>query len=348
MLVRADAGVGIGTGHVMRCLALAQAWRDRGGPVAFATNALPEEIEKRLAAEGIDLLRLDEPPGGASDARRTAEFGAAIGAAWAVVDGYGFMATYRRTLRQSGLRLLLLEDIRGERSAADVILNPTPDAASPASERTEASPRLLLGTAYVPLRREFRRWRGWSRPAADPAARILLTMGGSDPDNATLTALRAIERLHRTGLEVRVVVGPANPHGTVLARQVETLRFDVRLERPSEAMPDLMAWADLAITAAGSTCWELAFMGVPMIAVVLAENQRRIAESLCGAGAAVSAGWADVSEPGTLAAAIDATISSRQAREQMSRCGRDLVDGLGAERATGELQAAFVEGAGAR
>jgi spore coat polysaccharide biosynthesis predicted glycosyltransferase SpsG len=113
-------------------------------------------------------------------------------------------------------------------------------------------------------------------------------------------------------------------------------------------MSDWMAWADVAVTAAGSTCWELAFMGVPMVTLVLAENQVRIAASLSAAGAAVSAGWANDVEPGAMAAAIDAMVSSRQAREQMSRCGRDLVDGLGAERVTAVLEGAMVEGVEAR
>lgn len=348
MLVRADAGLDIGAGHVMRCLALAQAWRDRGGPVAFAVSSLPPPIEPLLAAEGIDLLRLGEPAGGAGDALRTAELAAAIGAAWVVVDGYGFGVAYRRALRQSGVRLLLIEDVEGERGEADVVLNPNAHAAPLVSESAEGPPRLLLGTAYAPLRREFRRFRGWSRSIADPGARILVTMGGSDPDNATLTALQAIEQLGRPGLEVRVVVGPANPHRAVLAREAGAGRCDVRLEPPSMAMPDLMAWADLAVTAAGSTCWELAFMGVPMVTVVLAENQLRIAESLSAAGAAVSAGRAGALEPRALAAAVDATVSSREIREQMSRRGRSLVDGLGAERVTEELQTTMVEGARAR
>lgn len=338
MLIRADASVGIGTGHVMRCLALAQAWRDRGGSVEFTARALPEALEKRLESEGIRCLRLSEPTGGAGDARHTAEFVAASGAAWAVVDGYRFGATYRRTLRQSGVRLLFFEDVCGERSQADAVLNPGVHTDSGTAPGVDERPRLLLGASYAPLRREFRAFRGWTRPLESPAKRILVTLGGSDPGNATSLVLGAVGRLKAGGLQIRAVVGPANPHRAALEREVRGAPCDIRLEDPSVGMPELMAWADLAITAAGSTCWELAFMGVPMVTVVLAENQRLIDQSLSASGAAVSVGRLEDLEPHVLAGVVEALISSDGDRLRMSRRGRALVDGLGAERVTDELQ----------
>ncbi len=338
ILIRADAGARIGAGHVMRCLALAQAWRDRGGSAAFATTGVPAEIARRLELEGVEPIPISGPAGAAADAAETARAAARLGAGWLVLDGYGFDPAYRVRVRGCGARILLLEDVPGDREGADVILNPgiRGDLEPPGSP---GLPRLLLGPAYAPLRREFREWRGRPRPRSEPDRNLLVTMGGSDPDNVTLVVLKALREIRQPDLRVRVLVGPANPHRETLARDAALLGEWVWLEPPSGAMADLMAWADLAITAAGSTCWELAFMGVAMITVVLAENQRPIAQTVGAAGAAVAAGDRAALESGSLAPAIATALSSDSELARMGRNGRALVDGLGAERVAGQLHA---------
>jgi len=100
----------------------------------------------------------------------------------------------------------------------------------------------------------------------------------------------------------------------------------------SKEMPMLMAWADLAITAGGSTCMELAFMGVPFLVIALAENQKQVMGGFANKGAAVALGWHADLEPIAMAAEIDALARDRSRRESFSRLGQALVDGLGARR----------------
>ena len=128
----------------------------------------------------------------------------------------------------------------------------------------EAHTRLLLGTRYVLLRREFWPWRGWRREIPAVARKVLVTLGGGDPDNVTLKVIRALAQVEIEGLEAVVVVGPANPHLEELQAAVKDTPHPIRLESNVTNMPELMAWADVAITAGGSTCWETAFMGLPI------------------------------------------------------------------------------------
>src|SRR5205809_6547913 len=94
--IRADASVAIGTGHVMRCLALAQAWRDAGGRVVFATNDLSPAIEPRLRSERIEVVKCNAVGGSAQDALQLEELSRAHHADWVVVDGCQFNAEYQR------------------------------------------------------------------------------------------------------------------------------------------------------------------------------------------------------------------------------------------------------------
>ena len=132
-------------------------------------------------------------------------------------------------------------------------------------------------------------------------------------------------------LEVMVVVGASNPHLHELQSATRNSQFVIRLVQNVADMPKLMAWADVAVSAGGSTCWEMAFMGLPNVILVLAENQRGIAEGLDNLGIALNLGWyAGISEV-ELAQALRILMSNPARRKAMSEEGRKLVDGTGAD-----------------
>lgn len=329
LLVRADANTHMGTGHVMRCLALAQAWQHAGGTAHFVCAEVPDGLATRLMAEGMVLHHLSQEPGGRQDAQRTVAIAQQVGATWVVEDGYHFGADYQRAIKDAGLRLLAIDDYgHAEHYVADLVLNQNICADESIYPNRETTTQLLLGTKYVLLRREFWSWRGWCRAIPDVARNILVTMGGGDPDNQTLKVIRAIQKIKEIDLSVVVVVGGGNPHLKVLEEAIAR-NPSIRLTQNAINMPELMAWADVAVSAGGSTCWELCFLGAPPLLLITAENQRHVAHGLASAGAAVNLGWHEELEIPVIANSLTEVILSAEQRIRLSENGRQLVKGTG-------------------
>ena len=339
LFIRADASDQIGTGHMMRCLALAQAWQDAGGQVVFAMAMKDPVIEARLRAEDMGVVYLPARPGSADDTTQTTALAQQESAAWVVVDGYHFGAECQQMIKDSGLNLLFIDDNgHAEHYYADLVLNQNISASAGLYANREPYTRLLLGTRYVLLRREFLRWQGWKREIPVVARKVLVTLGGADPDNVTLKVVRALDQVAVDGLEAVVVVGGSNPHYEQLQSAIRNSPFAIRLERNVTNMPELMAWADVAVTAGGSTCWELACMGLPNLVLVLADNQRSIAERLDAAGVAVNLGWYENLSPVKVAQALAQLMVAAGRRADMARYGRELVDCGGSDRVLTQLK----------
>jgi spore coat polysaccharide biosynthesis predicted glycosyltransferase SpsG len=167
-----------------------------------------------------------------------------------------------------------------------------------------------------------------------------VTLGAADPDNVTLKVITALEAITVPGLAVRVVVGPSNPHLEEIRREADRSAAKIEILCNVRDMPGLMSWADLAVTAGGSTCWELAFMGTPAVVMVVAENQRLIARGLEAAGMAVNLGeYRSLTRQG-LEEALRLLKADSGMRAQMSRRGKAMVDGLGAERVVSAIGSA--------
>lgn len=339
LLLRADASAAIGTGHVMRCLALAQAWQDAGGRATFACAEMPASLVNRLQAEGIETARVEAAAASSNDSTATAAIARTENAVWTVVDGYRFSPAYYGALRAEGVRILALDDMAHlERYPVDFLLNQNLNATSERYAGKAEAVNLLLGTRFALLRREFLHWRDHPRTYAREATRILVTFGGSDPENVTAKAIAALAMQQKPAFEARVVVGGCNEHLAALESLVGRSNGSIRLERDVRNMPELMAWADLAITAGGSTSWEMAFMGLPALMLVLSKDQEGVADSLQQRGVVLNLAWADRVSTEQLATAIHSLVNDSGLRQKMSEAGRRLVDGLGSQRVTQALK----------
>ena len=338
LLIRADASVAIGTGHVMRCLALAQAWQDAGGEVAFVMAEPMPAIRERLVSEKMQIVPLEVAPGGSLDARWTGDLARRLGAVWIAVDGYHFGAEYQRELKSAGVRVLFVDDNGHSGSyAADLVLNQNVYADESLYEKREPQTRLLLGSRYAMLRREFQSWREWKRTLPAVGEKVLVSMGGSDPGNATLVAISVLRAIKVDEFEVLVIAGGSNPHLDSLERAVRESRGRFRLTKDVTDMAPLLAWADVMLAAAGSICWEICAMAVPSILVVTAPNQVLAARRLAELGAAVSLSGPEEIATG-LSPLLKNLIESHGMRQELSlRAGR-LVDMDGAARVVQALQ----------
>lgn len=322
----------------MRCLALALAWREAGGQAIFAMVEGTPAVEGRLREEGFAVVRAELEVGSAADAEETARLAHEHNALWVVVDGYEFGAGYQASLKSRGLKVLFVDDNgHATHYSADFVLNQNAHALEAFYENRDASTRLLLGPRFAMLRREFITWRGWNREIGGVARRVLVTMGGSDPDNVTEQVVRAI--MAAPGLNATVVVGGSNPHLCRLRELVAAAGQNVQLVENVLDMPELMAGADVAISGAGTTSLEMCFLGLPALLIVLADNQRLAAEELHRRGAAINLGEGAQVGPSTLSPCLTHLVSSPGARKAMSERGRELVDGDGADRVVRALRA---------
>ncbi|GAB4407518.1 MAG: hypothetical protein Fur0044_00480 [Anaerolineae bacterium] len=338
LLIRADGNSQIGTGHVMRCLALAQAWQAeiQTEPDVSSLFVMADEspgLVTRLSAENFTVTHIQASAGSLKDAAQTIDLAHQMGARWMVVDGYHFDAAYQQAIKSAGFRLLVIDDYgHAAHYYADIVLNQNIYASESLYPSRESNTRLLLGSQYVLLRREFWPWRGWQREIPPVARKVLVTLGGSDPANVTLKVIQALQQVEIEGLEVRVVVGPANPHQATLQQAVESSSGQIQLLTEVLDMPGLMAWADVAISAGGSTCWELAFMGVPSVVLILANNQQLVAEGLARSGLAFNLGKHEEVQVIDISQCSENLLLSYKNRIRMSQQGYTLVDGRGSER----------------
>jgi UDP-2,4-diacetamido-2,4,6-trideoxy-beta-L-altropyranose hydrolase len=331
LVIRADANVHMGTGHLMRCLALAQAWQAHSGEATFVTACDSPRLLQRLRDEGFQVVELDTTHPVPREREAVSRVLAAHPSAWVVLDGYHFDSACQRRIKEAGHPLLVIDDMAHlDHYYADVVLNQNIHAEQ-LVYKCEPETRLLLGTRYVLLRREFWSWREWEREIPDVARKVLVTLGGGDFDNQTLKVIQALQQMEADILEATVVVGASNPHFQVIEAAAGDA-IGISLVRNASHMPELMSWADVAVTAGGSTCWEVAFMGLPNTVLTLAENQRGIAEGLDEHGTALSMGWHSKVTQSGLASILQDIIFDRERREEMSEKGRRLVDGAGFER----------------
>lgn len=341
LVIRADAGPRVGVGHVMRCLALAQAWKRAGGRAVFVGRIASEGLTRKLAAESMALVvPADNDPDGLTAllAVLAAKTGAP-GASWCVLDGYGFGPGFQAAVRRDGRRLLVLDD-QAHFSCyhADAVLNQNPHAPGLAYD-SDPGATLLLGCEFALLREEFLNLPQPTRPAPPQVRRVLVTMGGADPDNVTAVVLAALAAVGDPGLEVTLVAGPANRHAQSLVSALAVAPLIGRLLIDPANLPEMMVASDFVISAGGSTCLELCFLGVPLAVTVLANNQASGAAALAQAGAALPLGPAqDLSIPET-AAALRAVFSDASRRAAMAKTGARLVDGQGAGRVVARLLA---------
>jgi UDP-2,4-diacetamido-2,4,6-trideoxy-beta-L-altropyranose hydrolase len=287
------------------------------------------------------VLSAEAAPGSDEDAAWLVEQAARIEADWVVVDGYVFSERYQGAIGDAGARLLIVDDL-GQRPhpRVSLVVNQNAYADEALYAERGAGTRLLLGTDYALLRREFLDCA--PRAASSGAANhILVSMGGADPAGATLGVLQALASIEDPALRVTALVGPGNTAGKRLLADNDDPRIEVR--HAGRDMPQWMLWADLAISAAGTTTWEFAFLGVPTLLVVLADNQLAVARSMDEAGACIDLGWVHELEPAVLHAAVEKLRGDASARSALSRAARERVDGRGPARVVRAMQACAAE-----
>ena len=255
-----------------------------------------------------------------------------------VLDGYHFGADYQLGIKEAGLKLLVVDDYgHADFYHADWVLNQNISARESLYAQRSSEPQLLLGPKFAMLRKEFLAYKGWQRKIAPVARKILVTLGGSDPDNVTLKVIQALVDLD---LHIKIVVGGSNPHLVEIGNFIQSKKnsgsvMDMIVNTTN--MPGLMAWADIAVAAGGSTAWELAFMGLPSVFVILAENQIEITREVERAGFGKCLGKGSDCDRMRFFEELTSLVSDLGQRVRACLTGTEMVCGQGARLVIQEL-----------
>jgi UDP-2,4-diacetamido-2,4,6-trideoxy-beta-L-altropyranose hydrolase len=333
LIIRADADSYIGIGHVIRCLALSQAWNDCGGRSTFIAARLSQALRAMLEKEGINVHVTGASPGSQNDVQITRRLIQRSKASWVAIDGYHFGASFQSKLKSNDYRLLFIDDNgHAEHYSADIILNQNLHAAGNLYKNKEGYTKLLLGPQFSLLRRQFTKPSHADRQIAYLASRVLVTMGGGDQNNTTLRVIKAIMGIGSSRFNTKVVIGQTNPHLNTIVRQIDNTDGNFTILKNVMNMSELMGWADLAVSGGGSTCWEMACVGLPAIVLTTFNNQKYIANRLNEKGVVVSCGWHEDVEDTKISEAIQELSQSHSRRVRMSKKGKEMIDGQGAFR----------------
>ncbi|MCZ7559462.1 MAG: UDP-2,4-diacetamido-2,4,6-trideoxy-beta-L-altropyranose hydrolase [Burkholderiaceae bacterium] len=366
--LRTDASERIGTGHLMRCLTLADALRSGGARTRFVCRPLPAGLAELVTGRGHELAAL--PPGDGAAGGGAVGGGAAIGAAgepeagsvsdpphaarlgasqaddaqatlaalageaawdWLVVDHYALDARWESRLRGCARRILAIDDLADRRHDCDALLdqNLHADMQARYARRVPAHCVQLLGPRYALLRPEFGEARARLRERGEAVGRVLVFFGGIDAANLTASALDALDAL---GLDadVDVVIGAAHPRRAALEAR-STARPRTALHVQATDMAALIAAADVGIGAAGVATWERCALGLPSLAFAVAANQQELLRDAAREGLVLGP-QVDPSDPAALALQLRALLENPALRAHLARRGLESVDAQGASR----------------
>lgn len=343
LAIRADASQSIGTGHVFRCLALADEARALGARVVFVCRELPGHLGGMLAEKGYQVRMIDGVSDGRDDAAatRAALTDLASPVDWLIVDHYGLDVQWERVLRPLVRHLAAMDDLADRPHDVDLLI----DSCHGAEERhlydglVPSHALRAVGQDFVLLRREFFETEPPARCAGE-VRRILVTLGGSDPLGGSELALDALDCPQFASIPVDLVLGAVNPRPEALRRRAGSMR-NVTVHVQHNRMAHLMAGADLCIGAGGTTSWERCYMGLPSVILVLADNQRGLASRLerlkCGRALDVMAGI----DAAALRIALRDILHDARWRAEAGLRARALVDGKGVSRVLKLLEGAL-------
>lgn len=311
----------------MRCLALAQAWHADGGRAIFCGRIESDFLARCLAGEEMEVIETGAEPEHTIEAL----YRRGLAEAWVVLDGYHFGVEWQEVLVAAGYRVLLVDDgARLPRYRAHAILAAEHDA-RPSLYHAPASTVILAGSSYRLLRRGFFATPRLPRGPGDVAV-VLVSFGGADSRNATCAALTGLGRALGAADRVLVVVGPLNPHEQEIVGLLDRAGFQYELHRAVDDMRCLYSRADLAISAAGGSAWELAACGVPSILVPVAENQVPDMRHLAAAGAALTVADVSAMLGEGFPQLVSGLLTDTDALRAMARRGQAACDGRGAAR----------------
>lgn len=346
----------MGTGHFMRCLALADELKRRGASTRFLYRGILPSLESLAASRAHELRRITYRPDEATtaglpghlpwlstsqenDAQDTVAALDGEHLDWLVVDHYGLDATWERLVRPSVSRMLVIDDLADRNHDCDVLLDQNLYEKGDLRYVGRVSDvcQLLLGPGYALLRPEFANRRP-AVPVRDGAVgRILIFMGGADAGNITGPLVSGLRSWLPASVGVDVVIGAGHPAERSITSDCASQGYALHVQTAD--MDGLIARADMAIGAGGSATWERCCLGLPALTISIAKNQRLLVRDASRAGL-ICAREPENLDVDSVCLHARALLENAGLRNLLSRNGMKAVDGLGAERVAQLMQSA--------
>jgi len=343
--IRADATLETGTGHVMRCLALAGILRRSGAQVLFLARTLEGRLAELIREGGCALQRLNGSDSASLTWQQDADQSRAAIESWGspvellVLDHYGLDQRWEQQLRPLARRILVIDDLADRPHDCDVLVDPNlhDHPAARYEGLVAATTRVFVGPQYALLRPEFD--AAVARERGSGLRRLLVFFGGTDSSNEAGKVVAALRALGHDAPDTTLILGPANANGAAVRRAAQGLANLLVLDATNE-MAELIAAADLAVGTCGGSAWERCVLGLPALVVITADNQRDDARILNELGAVRNLGEAHRTDTTRWVGEIRALLRDPAALLAMSRAAAGVMSGRAA--AARELEAALV------
>lgn len=346
---RTDASFTIGHGHVMRCLTLANALRERGLRSTFVCKLHPGNLCDLIEERGFSTVRLpvDEAftpmlnnPHASWLGSSLVEDGKLTRAAiertgalpqWLVVDHYALDNRWESILRPVVGYLMVVDDLADRCHDCDVLLDQNffLDLQRRYVDKAPPECTLLLGPMYALLQPDYGKLHTQAEPKS-VVRRIFIFFGGVDAENFTARTIRAFQKLERPDIQLDVVMTSGSASFKAVQKQVSGCS-NISLHGSLPSLGPIIATADLAIGAGGATVWERLCLGVPSVVISLAENQKPVCRDLASAGLIRYLGYKDQVDEGLIQSSLSEILGSKSIPEWSLRC-HAVCDGEGLER----------------
>jgi len=357
VVIRTDASIQIGSGHVMRCLALADALRDAGASVKFICREHLGHLCDFIQTKGFGLCRLPAPGDSIPDPEFLSDnlYNKWLGVSWQqdaqqveqllekikttidwlIVDHYALDYRWENRMRHYAKNIMVIDDLADRKHDCDLLLDQNFYESFETRYENLLPPhcKKFLGPEYALLRPEFRAMRETQKPRDGIIRKIFICFGSVDASNETGKTLKAIQLLGRTDITIDVVFGINNPHYDEIRQLCDAGNINFYPHADNIAM--LMTGADLSIGAGGATTWERCCLGLPSLIISLAKNQEAIASAMAEAGYTLYLGKGEEVSAGSVRDTVHALLLNPGWVRFLANASASLVDGRGVLRIMG-------------
>lgn len=309
IIIRADASIQIGSGHIMRCLTIAHNFQKRGHEVLFFMAPLEGNLISYVAAKEFQTIT----------SWQSADL--------ILIDHYQIDFQLERSLRKYANKIVVIDDLANRKHDCDVLLdqNIVKNFQYRYEELVPKTCKKLLGPKFLIMRDEFIQARQVMPKRSGKVERLLVFMGGTDPTHETL---KILEAFHTTNLEkIHIVCGDGNTQKEEI--QAICHKSGYQYHQQIDYMAQLMNEVDFSIGAGGLTTWERCYVGLPSSSTIVADNQYETTKMTENLGAVINAGWHEKVTVETYRQLLDYIVSHPQHLINLSEKGLALTESQG-------------------